>query len=243
MAQQAIVKLCGFLEESLQQAEEQAQRDRLQRLQRQQEQVSPPSTTLADPTKLPPLPPSADVHVPFWQGIAELDLGLDSALASVPQQQQQQQQLLRQEEEYRTIALDYSQGHVAAKVKESRSSQPETKSASSASSSSLLAALLKSAAAQSTPIATTGQSKNDETASTFESKNPATAAKGATTSSTATTKPITPPRFATNDDDDDDEEATAIGVCCACSHETACLDTNDCCFCKPATHGHHGRCW
>jgi exosome complex component RRP45 len=228
VAQPAIVKLCGFLEESLQKAEEQAQRDRLQRLQRQQQQQQQQEPSLqslqlpnTDPLTLPPLPPSADIQVPFWQGISEVDVGLESAAAiaemGLPQQKYQQ------EEEYRNMALDYALGHVAAKVKENRTAE---QSSTPSSASSLLAALLKSAqAAQSTvaPAAETAGGSTEQGVASMDTVSPTTAGSASVTTkheiSAAATSATTGLVAAAStvsglddddDDDDDDEEPTTM---------------------------------
>lgn len=120
LAKNAIVKLCHMLEESLTKADETANLGRLRRLQQ----------------SLPPLP-QGPPQVPFWQ---EEEMGAEVELfVETPSFVEQAS---KEEEEYRLKALDFTQGHVAARVKETADTY-KTKE-----SSSLLAAMLKSVQVQ-----------------------------------------------------------------------------------------------
>lgn len=223
MAQEAIAKLCGFLDESLKQAEDKAQRDRLQRLQQrqqQQQQVQQQQQPSAQPTdstiQLPPLPPSSDIQVPFWQGISEVDvvgLELMDVATSLPQQQRDEL-LLKQEEDYRNMALDYALGHVAAKAKENKPSSSDKEKTSS--TSSLLAALLKSAASvQSTTSSTTTEQQqqdqqHQEVAKSVDTTKTSTITANEPNITPSAAKKQTPSIDVIDNNDNDDEEPTTM---------------------------------
>ena len=126
LADVSIKHLCQLLEASLQQADEQAQRERLERLKSQTVQ-------------LPPLVENA----PFQYLGEDMDIipesstrnGDDNDTTRVQQAQSEA------EEAYRQLALDYSRGHVAQAIKED---DDRKKSSSQQQAGSLLAAMLKS---------------------------------------------------------------------------------------------------
>jgi exosome complex component RRP45 len=125
LADVSIKQLCQLLEESLQQADEQAQRERLERLKSQIVQ-------------LPPLVENS----PFQLLGEDMDIipessnnGGDDDTTRVQQAQSEA------EEAYRQQALDYSRGHVAQAIKED---DDRKKSSSQQQAGSLLAAMLKS---------------------------------------------------------------------------------------------------
>ena len=119
LAERAIVQLCHMLDEALVTADENDNLGRLHRLQQQQQNGI-----------LPPLPKGGTPQVPFWH---EDDEGgrVDTSdiLVEVATQE---------EEDYRLKALDFTQGHVAARVKDVAETQQRKES------SSLLAAMLQS---------------------------------------------------------------------------------------------------
>ena len=138
----AIKKLCKMLETSLATADEQAQKDRLQRL-----QMTQTNRMLLGGSGLPPLPPTT--NIPFLQqtdhadDTMEIDGGVDEA--------QVQQVHTEAEEAYRQNALDYASGHAPVAVREISDADRNKSNSSSSSSSaagkqagSLLAAMLKS---------------------------------------------------------------------------------------------------
>ena len=129
LAETAIVQLCHMLESLLIAADEKANLGRLHRLQQRQNGA------------LPPLPTDATPQVPFWHedddgGVQVMDTESLSVTAKNT----------KEEEEYRLKALDFANGHVAAKVKDV--AEPRKKE----ESSSLLAAMLKSVQVQDTNL-------------------------------------------------------------------------------------------
>ena len=101
VAETSIKNLCQLLEAALARADEQAQKERLQRLQLKN-------------ISLPPLAPS-NRNVPFYkQTDNEIDMDVDDHVDEAKVQQYQTEA----EEAYRRQALDYSSGHVATSVRE-----------------------------------------------------------------------------------------------------------------------------
>jgi hypothetical protein len=145
-----------MLEETLRQADEKAQQERLQRLQQQGDEHLPP--------------PSVSEGVPFVQDSSNYDFmdvdtstewkdvsgDVESAAAQVTNQE---------EESYRLKALDYALGHVAAKVKDVSSTSTKSSSTNdndkSNKAGSLLQAMLRSA--QSAHISSSSDVAVDET--------------------------------------------------------------------------------
>jgi exosome complex component RRP45 len=155
LAEAAIVQLCHMLEALLTAADEKANLGRLHRLQQQQNGT------------LPPLPMDATPQVPFWHedddgGVQVMDTESLSMTAKNT----------KEEEEYRLNALDFAQGHVAAKVKDV--AEPRKKE----ESSSLLAAMLKSVQVQDnivpaakTSIVKKAASKIEEASASMQSND------------------------------------------------------------------------
>jgi exosome complex component RRP45 len=156
LAETSILQLCRMLEETLRQADEKAQQERLQRLQQQGDEQLPP--------------PSVSEGVPFVQDSSNYDFmdvdtstewkdvsgDVESAAAQVTNQE---------EESYRLKALDYALGHVAAKVKDVSSTSTKSSSTNdndkSKKAGSLLQAMLRSA--QSAHISSSSDVAVDET--------------------------------------------------------------------------------
>jgi len=131
LAEKCILKLCQQLEDSLKEADEKAQHERLHRLQKQHQHPN-----------LPPLPSTPTPKVPFWhEGIAT-EIDTESSFADTSQELQEAEMKVKDQEQevYRLNALEYDQGHVAAKVKENDKGNKKVKEGSS----TLLAAMLKS---------------------------------------------------------------------------------------------------
>jgi exosome complex component RRP45 len=126
LADVSIKQLCQLLEASLQQADEQAQRERLERLKSQTVQ-------------LPPLVENA----PFQHLGEDMDIVIESSNRNGDDNDttRVQQAQSEAEEAYRQLALDYSRGHVAQAIKED---DDRKKSSSQQQAGSLLAAMLKS---------------------------------------------------------------------------------------------------
>jgi exosome complex component RRP45 len=131
LADSSIKQLCELLEGALKDADEQAQADRLARLQQQRE-----GTGFVLPPKV------ANENSPYFQqtdtenGFMEIEA--DATTTDADQIQQAQSDA---EEAYRQQALDYSRGHVASAVKENNDGG---KSSAVRQAGSLLASMLKS---------------------------------------------------------------------------------------------------
>jgi len=150
---------CSFLEDALKEADEKASKERMGRL-KAAANVSGASGTV--------LPEIAD-GVPFVErtdperdgDMMEIDAGDELAeIGSKQAQAAAEAQAAEEEEQYRIRALDYSLGHVAAKVKEDGSKDRRTSGTGrgAKSTSSLMSAMLKSVAAS----ATTGTSSSSD---------------------------------------------------------------------------------
>jgi exosome complex component RRP45 len=130
LAAQHVQDLCQALETSLQQADEQALRDRLSRLQARQHPgyQLPDSTTKQIPA------------IPFYTEIDMEDVTLQIDATDTKTESKQAQ--TEAEEAYRRQALDYNIGHVASKVRENKVKSQASKSQQP---STLLKAMLRSA--------------------------------------------------------------------------------------------------
>eukprot|EP00548_Thalassiothrix_antarctica_P015557 CAMPEP_0194169710 /NCGR_PEP_ID=MMETSP0154-20130528/4379_1 /TAXON_ID=1049557 /ORGANISM="Thalassiothrix antarctica, Strain L6-D1" /LENGTH=550 /DNA_ID=CAMNT_0038881241 /DNA_START=10 /DNA_END=1662 /DNA_ORIENTATION=- len=131
LAEKCILKLCEQLEDSLKEADEKAQHERLYRLQKQHQHPN-----------LPPLPETLTPKVPFWHEENEMEIDTNHSIANTSQELQDAEIKAkdREQEEYKAKALEYNLGHVTAKVKET----DESKSKENVGQSNLLAAMLKS---------------------------------------------------------------------------------------------------
>lgn len=195
IAETSIKELCHLLEETLKEADEKAQRERLERLQQQQ------SGNVEVPVPLPP------ANVPYFEqthDTNEMEVQVDVNSDQIAQAQ------TKAEEAYRQQALDYSQGHVASKVRENKS---DNRSSAQQKAASLLAAMLKSASqmevagddAVTPPAAPSSEEKKTD----MDLNMP---------TSTATKEELTNHDFTSNErqpvamdlDDDDEEEAPTI---------------------------------
>jgi exosome complex component RRP45 len=130
VADTSIKELCHLLEGALKEADDQAQKERLKRLQRQQH---------GDLGGELPLPPPVD-NTPYFQQTGDSDELMDVPPTVNPDQIQKAE--TEAEEAYRHLALDYSRGHVATALRDDDSG--DRKSAFKQQAGSLLAAMLKS---------------------------------------------------------------------------------------------------
>ena len=133
VAETSVKQLCQLLEESLKEADSQANRDRLVRLQQQEN----PSYVA-----LPPLPIDESGNSYFRQTSGDQNMEIDDSVLD----QGSEILTLAQtsaEEAYRRQALDYSKGHVASAVREN-DDREGLRSSSNQQAGSLLAAMLKS---------------------------------------------------------------------------------------------------
>lgn len=133
LAEKCIVQLCQTLESTLKEADEKAQNERLHRLQKQQQHPN-----------LPPLPSDPIPEVPFWKEDVAKQVDMKSLNVDSSSEIKEAQIKMKDqaEEAYRLRALEYNQGHIAAKVKEKADDRKHE-------GGTLLAAMLKSA--QETP--------------------------------------------------------------------------------------------
>jgi len=151
VAETAIKNLCKLLETALIKADEQAQTERLQRLQLKQQVKG---------SGLPPLP-SSNRNIPFLQQTEngandmEIDDNVDEA--------QVQQVHTEAEEAYRQNALNYSSGHTAVAVREDSDVNRGAGQSFGKQAGSLLAAMLKSVG-QAPPTSTSSSSDGDNAA-------------------------------------------------------------------------------
>jgi hypothetical protein len=141
------VELCDILETSLMNADVKAVEERLERL----KLVNGFESGNGNATKLPDVSEDA----PF---VERTDIDRDGEMMEVEMDARDQKAeaiAAAEEESYRILALDYAQGHVAAKVKEDKPTSSKNKNISSNSkgngkgpifSGSLMAAMVKSAA-------------------------------------------------------------------------------------------------
>jgi exosome complex component RRP45 len=199
LADVSIKQLCQLLEGSLQQADEQAQRERLERLKSQTVQ-------------LPPLVENA----PFQLLGEDMDIsnggGDDNETTRVVQQAQSEA-----EEAYRQLALDYTRGHVAQAIKED---DDRKKSSSQQQAGSLLAAMLKSVQQGSSAAVptTNGSTKKavvvpKEVASTTPEpvkKTSSTPNKKTTVEKAAKKAPESKPSPMDLESDEEEEETTTV---------------------------------
>jgi exosome complex component RRP45 len=109
LAETSIHQLCQMLESTLQEADEKAQQERLHRLQQ-----------LQDYPNLPPLPADPAPPVPFWFQDGDLQVDVSSPFADPSQEVQEAEGKVKDQEQeaYRLQALDFTRGHIAARVRE-----------------------------------------------------------------------------------------------------------------------------
>jgi exosome complex component RRP45 len=116
LAEKCVRQLCQLLETSLTEADDKAQRERLHRLQEEQHHGSLPplSSNAAPPPQVPFWSEDVDVQVDTTTPFTDPSNNIQTAANKVKDMEQ---------ENYRLQALEYNQGHVAAKVKENDKSK------------------------------------------------------------------------------------------------------------------------
>lgn len=124
IAQASTRQLCKFLEHTLQEADEKAQQQRLEKLKRQQDGGSAGAVTHPEPI------------TPYFEQSKSSDVEVDIDVVQIAEVER------KAEEAYRQQALDYSRGHIASKVREDKKNDGPS---SEQKGKSLLAAMLKSA--------------------------------------------------------------------------------------------------
>ncbi|MGK3742642.1 MAG: exosome complex component RRP45 [Bacillariaceae sp.] len=202
VAETAIKNLCQLLETALTKADEQAQKERLQRLQLKQQSGN---------INLPPPPPSKR-NIPFLQQTEngnemEIDADIDEA--------QVQQVHTEAEEAYRQQALDYSSGHVATAVREDDDANHGGGQNFGRQAGSLLADMLKSVG--QTPKTSTGAKETfnedkitDDLVKEDKKSKAIEDAKYSSSKDTATSSSRKPTAINLDDDDDEEEEAMIL---------------------------------
>lgn len=211
IAETSIKNLCELLEGALKEADDQAQKERLKRLQLQQ---------YGDLGGDIPLPPPVD-YTPYFQQTGDNDNSMDVSQAADPDEIQKAE--TEAEEAYRQQALDYSLGHVATAVRDDDDGRQ--KSDFKRQAGSLLAAMLKSAKHDDAPTRI-NSSETDQigrkTTRNVETNAPSTAKpqKGVVAESAASNhtpqqssgdvKPNTVPLKMDVDGDDEEEVPTML---------------------------------
>eukprot|EP00979_Chaetoceros_neogracilis_P009100 scaffold2062_cov273-Chaetoceros_neogracile.AAC.15 len=194
IAETSTKHLYQFLEQTLQEADEKAQQQRLEKLKQQQDgEVA--NSAISPPPNIPYFEQSKDGE--------EMNIEVDGTDADHFAETER-----KAEEAYRQQALDYSRGHVASKLRED---SDKKKSSSQQKGKSLLAAMLKSVNQVSKPgdtneVAEISSPVEDKPTSVDldEAKKVDKQAKQAATSKVYDTKK----KSATVDLDDDEEEET-----------------------------------
>jgi hypothetical protein len=129
VAEKLMKELCQLLEDTLKDADGKAQKERLERLQQQQHGNLVGNTSLPSPNETP--------YFQQTYKTAEMNVELNVSSDQIVQAQ------TKAEEVYRRQALDYSQGHIASKVREDNPTG--NRSSAQQNAASLLEAMLKSA--------------------------------------------------------------------------------------------------
>ena len=206
-AESCVRQLCTMLETSLDDADQQAQKDRLEKLKQQ-------NSNSAAPVRLGNgLPPLPNATSPYFE--QSDNPGGDVMMMDVEEGNAADEQIKRleteAEEAYREQALDYSQGYKANKVREDddhmrHSSQPFFNQASN-----LMKTLLASASSSTTTTAAAGTT---ETTQTSEPTTTTKGAKKADTKASSNKKKKAKPSSATGTSsgkmDSDEEESTQM---------------------------------
>ena len=144
---------CGFLEDALKEADEKASKERMGRLKAAANIGGASGVALPEVSDGVPFVERTDPErdgdmMEIDAGDEVVEIGANQARAAA------EAQAAEEEEQYRLRALDYTLGHVAAKVKEDRDKDRRTGGGGAGlganSSSSLMSAMLKSVAASGT---------------------------------------------------------------------------------------------
>ena len=203
---------CSFLEDALKEADEKASKERMGRLKAAANVSGNTSTTLPEISDGVPFVERSD---PERDGdMMDIDAGEELAeIGSNQARAAAEAQAAEEEERYRIRALDYTLGHVAAKVKEDGSKDRRGGGAGreAKSSSSLMSAMLKSVSATSgngSERATAGSSSSDkmilDSSDVKDEPRPPISAKVKKSSKSTTTKDIP------LDSDDEEDEVTML---------------------------------
>ena len=144
LGEQRCVEWCSFLEDALTEAEIKDAKEKMSRLKA--------ANTNSDDLNNAMLPPEISNDVPFVERTEPerdgdmMDVSSENlvAIASDKARAAEAQAAAEEEERYRLRALDYSLGHIAAKVKEDDVKSRQKGGKASSSTSSLMNAMLKS---------------------------------------------------------------------------------------------------
>lgn len=191
-AAKSVRKLCTMLETSLEEADEQAQTDRLAKLQEQQGK----STTSSDNPNLPPLPSGEG---PFFQ---QSDNPGDNAEAVEASHEEARRLETEAEEAYKRNALDFTQGYQAQKVREDTDGMRHSSQAFFNQASNLFQSILQSSKAAASS-GTAGAPQSTTTTENMASETTSAAKKEVPAKEEP--KPKTKPKKAPIDSDDEEE--------------------------------------
>ena len=192
VAETCVKGLCQMLEQSLKEADEKAQQERLERLQQQQHNSSVGTTSLPPPPNTPYFEQSDNTNMEIEVDNVDTDQISDSQTKA--------------EEAWRRQALDYSQGHVASKVREDNDGKDRPSAQKKAAS--LLASMLKSVS-QMDVSADSVEYDNQMVPEKADANGNADLSKE-TKESTANDREGTTKGVMTMDTDDDEEEAPTV---------------------------------
>ena len=207
-AEFCIRQLCEMLEKSLDDADLQAQKDRLQKLVLQQQQQQPQPPLL----ELPPLP--STTSSPFFQH-SDTPMGDDMKMDEDNNETTTEQMQIQADEEYRQLALDYTQGYKATKVREDDDHMKHSSQAYFNQAGKLMKALVQSAKSASASSHPKGLLDTESATNVTDEKQPSQANVANTINPTtkapaaAMAKPNKPP-MAIGQLDSDEEEATQM---------------------------------
>lgn len=191
IAKASVEELCRMLEQTLVEADERAQKERLERLQQQHNGNSEVSV---------PLPPINTPYFEHTHDTNEMELQVDVNSNDMAAAQ------TKAEEAYRQQALDYSKGHVASKVSENKSAHRVSahEQAASLFASMLRSSKMEVADANAKPTLPPSAKTQNDTALTTTAVSTVTLDKAAEGDQNANERSL--PAM----DLDDEEEATAV---------------------------------
>ena len=181
-----------MLEQSLKEADEKAQQERLERLQQQQHNSSVGTTSLPPPPNTPYFEQSDNTNMEIEVDNVDTDQISDSQTKA--------------EEAWRRQALDYSQGHVASKVREDNDGKDRPSAQKKAAS--LLASMLKSVSQME--VSADSVEHDNQMVTDKSDANGNTDLSKETKESTANDREGTTKGVMAMDTDDDEEEAPTV---------------------------------
>ena len=155
-ASNCVRQLCTMLEESLEAADQQSQKDRLQKLQQQQPVIVLPPTSNSAILPPPPLGMASPLV------LHSENPGADMEMMDVDDNAAERRRLETEAEEaYQRQILDYGQGHMASKVRDDKDHMQHSSQAYFNHQASSLMKKLLQTAPTSNDTSTTATTKND----------------------------------------------------------------------------------